>query len=59
MENLMKVKELADYLQVTKSIVYRLARAGKIPSYKIGNRFRFDRKEVLLALKAKTTQSNE
>jgi excisionase family DNA binding protein len=38
----MKVTELADYLKVHPTTIYRLVRLGAIPAFKIGNNWRFD-----------------
>ena len=35
------IDELAIYLKIPKSTLYKLAREGKIPSQKIGRRWRF------------------
>lgn len=43
---LMTVKEVAEYLRVSRASVYRLVKEGKIPVSRIGKHFRF-RKEVI------------
>jgi len=45
------VKELAEFLGVSPYSIYKLAREKKIPAFKIGNKFRFDRDAVLETLK--------
>lgn len=40
------VEELAAYLKIPKSTIYKLVREGKIPSQKIGRHWRF-RKEAI------------
>ncbi|RKY28140.1 MAG: DNA-binding protein [Candidatus Omnitrophota bacterium] len=40
------VEELAKYLKLHKYTVRRLARTGKIPSFKAGGQWRFDVKEI-------------
>ena len=42
----MKVKEIAEYLQISKDLIYKWAQQGKIPVSKIGNQWRFNREEV-------------
>lgn len=42
MTELFTVEEVADYLRVTKTTVYRLLRRGGIPATKVGNQWRFD-----------------
>lgn len=39
-------EEIAKYLRVHPYTVKRLARAGKIPGFKIGGQWRFDVKEI-------------
>lgn len=46
MDNLMTVKEAAQYLQLNYMTVYKLAQKGKIPVSKIGGTWRF-KKEIL------------
>ena len=40
------VEELAKYLKLHEYTVRRLARAGKIPSFKAGGQWRFDKSEI-------------
>ncbi len=39
-------EEIARYLRVHPYTVKRLARAGKIPGFKVGDQWRFDVKEI-------------
>jgi excisionase family DNA binding protein len=39
--DVLTIEELAIYLKIPKSTLYKLAREGKIPSQKIGRRWRF------------------
>jgi len=43
MAELMTLEEVADYLRVTKTTVYRLLRQDKIPANKVGRQWRFDK----------------
>lgn len=45
-ENLMDIKETAEYLKMNKMTVYKLARDGKIPAFKIASEWRF-KKELI------------
>ena len=38
--------EVADYLQVSKDLIYRLAQKGKIPASKVGNQWRFKKEKI-------------
>ncbi len=45
-DQLMSVKELADYLQVNISTVYLWSQRGQIPAMKVGNMWRYRRSEI-------------
>lgn len=40
-ESLLTLDELSDYLKVSKSTLYKLAQAGKVPGTKVGKHWRF------------------
>lgn len=40
------VQELAHYLRVHRSTVYRLLRQGQVPAFKIGSDWRFSVQEI-------------
>lgn len=42
----MTLQEVAHYLQVSTSTVYKLVQTGKLPGRKVGGRWRFARKSV-------------
>lgn len=44
--DVLTIDELATYLKIPKSTLYKLVREGKIPSQKIGRHWRF-RKEAI------------
>jgi excisionase family DNA binding protein len=46
MAELMTLGEVADYLRVTKTTVYRLLRQGQIPANKVGRQWRFDKTSI-------------
>ena len=39
--DVLTIEELAIYLKISKSTLYKLVREGKIPSQKVGRRWRF------------------
>ena len=43
MFDVMTLKQAADYLQITTSALYRMAREMRVPASKVGNRWRFQR----------------
>ena len=45
-ESVLTIDDLADYLQVSKSTLYKLAQGGKVPGQKVGKHWRF-RKETI------------
>ena len=45
-EQLMSVEQVAEYLQLTRSTVYDWDQKGKIPAIKLGQVWRFRRKEI-------------
>ncbi len=42
----MTVRQVAEYLQVTERTVYKLAWAGQLPGFKVGNTWRFMRDDI-------------
>lgn len=40
-EKLMDIKQMANYLQMNKMTIYKLAREGKIPAFKVASEWRF------------------
>lgn len=42
----LRVKELADILCLTPSMLYKKARDGDIPSFRVGTSVRFDPKQI-------------
>jgi excisionase family DNA binding protein len=50
-ENVLTIDELADYLKLSKSSLYKLAQAGKVPGQKIGRHWRFHKEAIDLWLK--------
>ena len=42
----MTVKDISDYLQLSKDQIYRLAQHGKIPASKVGRGWRFKKEKI-------------
>jgi excisionase family DNA binding protein len=40
------VKDLSTYLGVNQSTVYRLIKAGKLPAFRVGSDWRFNREQI-------------
>ncbi len=45
-DQVLTVKEVAEYLKVNDRTVYRMAAAGKIPAFKVGSSWRFKQTEI-------------
>lgn len=43
---ILTIKEVADYLKVTERTIYRLAAAKQIPAFKVGGSWRFARADI-------------
>ena len=43
---LMDIKQVAEYLQMNKMTVYKLAREGKIPAFKVASEWRFSKELI-------------
>jgi excisionase family DNA binding protein len=43
---ILTIDELAAYLRIPKSTLYKLAREGKVPSNKIGRHWRFQKRSI-------------
>ncbi len=46
MNDVLSVREVAQYLKLNEQTVYRLAREGKLPASKIGKQWRFSRRDI-------------
>ena len=45
-ENILTLHDVAEYLRVHPSTVYRLIKRGELPRFKIGRDFRFNRESI-------------
>ncbi len=46
MEDIMTVKEIAEYLKLNPATIYKLARSGEIPAAKVASEWRFPKELV-------------
>ena len=46
-EEVLTLQEASDFLKLSKSTVYNLARKGEVPSRKIGRSWRFTKRSLL------------
>ncbi len=47
MQQIVTAKDVAQYLKLSESTIYKLATSGEIPGFKIGDSWRFDMEEIL------------
>lgn len=45
-DNVLTIEELAAYLKISKSTLYKLAQDGKLPGQKVGRHWRFHRETI-------------
>lgn len=45
-DNILTVKELAEYLKIAEKTAYRFVSEGKIPGFKVGSAWRFRKSEI-------------
>ncbi len=50
----MTIDDLSEYLQVSKSSLYKLVQSGKVPGQKVGKHWRFHRDSIDSWLKKQT-----
>ena len=55
-DEIMIISDVARYLKITEKTAYRLVSEGKIPGFKVGGSWRFNRAEILAWAKAKNKQ---
>jgi excisionase family DNA binding protein len=58
MGEILTTKELAEYLKLTTVTIYKYASEGKIPGFKIGSRWRFDKDKIDASMKIEPLKSN-
>ena len=58
MQRLMTIKEVADYLRLSKVTVYKMTRQGKIPALKIGKQWRYNKSEIDSWVKQKSNSNH-
>jgi len=58
-DEIMTIGEIAIYLKITEKTAYRLVSEGKIPGFKVGGSWRFNRAEIQAWAKAKNKQPTD
>ena len=58
-DEIMTINDIANYLKITEKTAYRLVSEGKIPGFKVGGSWRFNRTEIQTWAKAKDKQPTD
>ena len=45
-DEILTIREMAELLKINEKTAYKLASAGKIPGFKVGGSWRFERQEI-------------
>jgi len=46
MDKWLTLEQIAEYLQMSTSSIYKMAQKGKIPAYKVGRQWRFKKEDI-------------
>lgn len=57
--NILTIREVAEYLKINEKTAYRLAAEGKLPGFKVGGAWRFRRDEIEKLTKGSTIQDED
>jgi len=56
---ILTLKDLAEYLKLTEKTAYRLAAEGKLPGFKVGGSWRFKLADIEAWIEIKKTKNKE
>jgi len=59
MASIVTAKELGKYLKLSESTIYKLASCGELPGFKVGDSWRFDMEEVIMAIRESKRENNK
>lgn len=54
-DEILTIKELADYLKIAEKTAYRFVAEGKIPAFKVGSSWRFKKDVIDAWIKSQNT----
>ncbi len=57
--DILTIREVAEYLKINEKTAYRLAAEGKLPGFKVGGAWRFRKDEIEKLTKGQTTQDED
>ncbi|MBP1715299.1 MAG: uncharacterized protein H6Q43_38 [Deltaproteobacteria bacterium] len=52
-DDILNIKEVADFLRIPVSTIYKLAQDGKVPAVKVGKHWRFMKRDLELLFEQK------
>ena len=55
-DEILTIREVAELLKINEKTAYKLASAGKIPGFKVGGSWRFERQEIARWIKRKVEE---
>jgi excisionase family DNA binding protein len=55
-DQILTIREVAELLKINEKTAYKLAAAGKIPGFKVGGSWRFERQEIANWIKRKVEE---
>lgn len=58
-DDILTIKDLAEYLKLNEKTAYRLVSDGKIPGFKVGGSWRFRRSEIQDWIEAQSNKSRK
>ena len=58
-DEILTLKNVADYLKLAEKTAYRLAAEGKLPGFKVGGSWRFKREDILNWIEEQKQKGNE
>ncbi|MEN5247285.1 helix-turn-helix domain-containing protein [Brucella pseudintermedia] len=56
MSEILTVREVAELLKINEKTAYKLAAQGKLPGFKVGGSWRFERTEIAAWIKRKVEE---
>lgn len=55
-DEILTIREVAELLKINEKTAYKLAAAGKLPGFKVGGSWRFERQEIARWIKRKVEE---
>ncbi|ART78923.1 methylation-associated defense system helix-turn-helix domain-containing protein MAD1 [Oceanisphaera avium] len=56
-DEVLTIKEVAEYLKVNERTIYRLAASGELPGFRVGNAWRFKKSDLEEWISSQAAQS--